>query len=330
MESQKNRIEEEVKVNQFKLAQERQKFEEYKELEKASLSEGRRELEKLSSQLKREREFVEDQQLKTLKKIKLDVGGKAFTTSITTLTSKPESMLAAMFSGRFSLEKDEDGSFFIDRNGKNFELILDWLRDESIPSFKEEAEKEKFLKDCQYFQLNDLYNLIESEFYKSKRGFQFQLDNKNAGSKVIHCSNVVAFTTDSGIFGDKQIPKDQQCYWEVKYSNGDDCFIGIGRKGIVNLETNLAFGCGICFRLHWGTMWREGQTIGNFKRIKENKTVGILVDLPNRCISLYCDGRIKGTIVNIPESFEYFPLFGGCKGIITIMTGLQPPVNQSS
>jgi hypothetical protein len=58
--------------------------------------------------------------LARLRKVKLDVGGKLFVTSLTTLCSKPDSMLASMFSGRFALEKDTDGSYFIDRNGEYF------------------------------------------------------------------------------------------------------------------------------------------------------------------------------------------------------------------
>ncbi len=61
-------------------------------------------------------------------KIKLDVGGVNYSTSITTLTSQPNSMLEAMFSGRYPIKKDEDGTVFIDRNGILFGVILDWLR----------------------------------------------------------------------------------------------------------------------------------------------------------------------------------------------------------
>ena len=54
------------------------------------------------------------------KTVKLNVGGKIFKTSLETLCKDPRSMLAAMFSGRFELKPDEDGAYFIDRDGKLF------------------------------------------------------------------------------------------------------------------------------------------------------------------------------------------------------------------
>ena len=56
----------------------------------------------------------------TKKTVKLNVGGVYFKTSLLTLTKDPDSMLAAMFSGRFEENLDEDGSFFIDRDGDLF------------------------------------------------------------------------------------------------------------------------------------------------------------------------------------------------------------------
>jgi len=38
-------------------------------------------------------------------------------------------MLAAMFSGRHFVQKDEDGRYFIDRDGTHFRYILNFLRD---------------------------------------------------------------------------------------------------------------------------------------------------------------------------------------------------------
>ena len=63
--------------------------------------------------------------------IDLNVGGTRYTTSRSTLTNYPESMLGVMFSGRHDIEamKCSDGSVFIDRDGTHFRHILNYLRD---------------------------------------------------------------------------------------------------------------------------------------------------------------------------------------------------------
>ena len=53
--------------------------------------------------------------------VKLNVGGKIYKTTLATLCKDPYSMLSAMFSGRHELKKDEeDGAYFIDRDGELF------------------------------------------------------------------------------------------------------------------------------------------------------------------------------------------------------------------
>ena len=88
---------------------------------------------------------MESMQLST--KVNLNVGGQHFTTTVHTLTKDPDSMLAAMFSGRFPMKPAEDGTFFIDRDGTYFRYILNYLRDGklSLPegaTFFEEIEAE--------------------------------------------------------------------------------------------------------------------------------------------------------------------------------------------
>jgi len=59
------------------------------------------------------------------------VGGRHFDTTLTTLLKYEDSMLAAMFSGRHLVVKDEEGRYFIERDGANFGHILNFLRDSS-------------------------------------------------------------------------------------------------------------------------------------------------------------------------------------------------------
>jgi hypothetical protein len=76
--------------------------------------------------------FAAELRLQAGSRVKLDVGGVHFTTSVTTLMTEPDSMLAAMFSGRHQLEKDDDGRVFIDRDGELFKYVLQFLRDSEL------------------------------------------------------------------------------------------------------------------------------------------------------------------------------------------------------
>lgn len=108
----------EKRKNEFEIEMRKQKeeFENYKqkEMEKIQTSAKEEFIKTESSLNEREKKiidqenFIQDQQLKNSKIIKLNVGGKRFTTTLTTLTSDKDSMLAAMFSGRYSLEKDAE------------------------------------------------------------------------------------------------------------------------------------------------------------------------------------------------------------------------------
>ena len=88
--------------------------------------------------------------------VKLNVGGQHFTTSVQTLTKDPNSMLAAMFSGRFDMKPSEDGSFFIDRDGTHFRFILNFLRTGKLTlpegaTFTKELEEE-----AEFYQIQGL------------------------------------------------------------------------------------------------------------------------------------------------------------------------------
>ncbi len=56
--------------------------------------------------------------------VKLNVGGQLYTTTISTLCSVSDSMLAAMFSGKYDLKEDENGCYFIDRDPTLFRCIF--------------------------------------------------------------------------------------------------------------------------------------------------------------------------------------------------------------
>ncbi|KAL9538235.1 hypothetical protein MBANPS3_011088 [Mucor bainieri] len=66
-------------------------------------------------------------------KVRLNVGGNMFETSLSTLRRDTNSLLATMFSGRHLISAESDGSYFIDRDPSHFRLVLNYLRDLRIP-----------------------------------------------------------------------------------------------------------------------------------------------------------------------------------------------------
>ncbi|KAG2497186.1 hypothetical protein HYH03_004775 [Edaphochlamys debaryana] len=71
--------------------------------------------------------------LSSAEQVTLNVGGLKFTTSVNTLRNAPNpSLFTAMFSGRHKLTKDSEGCYFIDRDGRHFHDILNYLRDGSF------------------------------------------------------------------------------------------------------------------------------------------------------------------------------------------------------
>lgn len=93
--------------------------------------------------------------------IKLNVGGVTFQTTRVTLVSHPDSMLAAMFSGRYKLPADSKGHIFIDRDGTHFRYILNFLRDGTLNVPPDHILLLDILQEAQFYQLHKLVQLVK-------------------------------------------------------------------------------------------------------------------------------------------------------------------------
>eukprot|EP00743_Colponemidia_sp_Colp-15_P008923 GILK01009736.1.p1 GENE.GILK01009736.1~~GILK01009736.1.p1 ORF type:complete len:281 (-),score=43.32 GILK01009736.1:326-1168(-) len=91
--------------------------------------------------------------------INLNVGGVAYSTLLSTLMKESNSMLAAMFSGRHQVLMDKNGAYFIDRDGVCFGLILNYLRDGSLPP---DIDRKRLLAESRFFQIDSLTEWLES------------------------------------------------------------------------------------------------------------------------------------------------------------------------
>ena len=92
--------------------------------------------------------------------VKIDIGGRIFRTSLKTLRRESESFLASMFSEKFDLKKEDDGSFFIDRDGSLFHHILNYLRDCQISEDVIEAYGPHMQREAEFYGLSGLKEQI--------------------------------------------------------------------------------------------------------------------------------------------------------------------------
>lgn len=101
--------------------------------------------------------------------IVLNVGGIKYSTTLHTLTGY-ESMLKARFSGHYSMEPEEDGSYFFDRDGGLFKYILKYLRTGNllVPEFWTQTELRALYLEVQYFAVQSMLETLSLRFFSSK------------------------------------------------------------------------------------------------------------------------------------------------------------------
>ncbi len=111
------------------------------------------------------------QTLCSTEQVVLNVGGQRFTTTIGTLVDRSD-FFAALFSGRWTIPRQTDGSIFVDADPGVFAHVLRYLRRGVFPlAFDEKTggHDEKLyvdlLPEARYFQIPMLETWLEDELY---------------------------------------------------------------------------------------------------------------------------------------------------------------------
>lgn len=184
-------------------------------------------LEDAEKQLQQEREFLTEkellltareatlakvtqhtQQQSTLKIVRLNVGGHCYETSHTSLQADPTSMLAAMFSESKPLIQDEAGRVFIDRDGRYFGIILNWLRTGRLPHKLTRDMHESLTVEADYYQLNHLCEALKEQ--RCERSRQIGL------SLLAMVFEVRADNTLPSVIAQPGQPLRLQCRWTLQ------------------------------------------------------------------------------------------------------------------
>uniref|UniRef100_A0A8D0BZM0 BTB/POZ domain-containing adapter for CUL3-mediated RhoA degradation protein 2 n=1 Tax=Salvator merianae TaxID=96440 RepID=A0A8D0BZM0_SALMN len=105
------------------------------------------------------------------KYVRLNVGGSLYYTTVQALT-RHDTMLKAMFSGRMEVLSDKEGWILIDRCGKHFGTILNYLRDNTVALPKNRQEIKELMAEAKYYLIQDLVDLCQAALQDKKDSYK--------------------------------------------------------------------------------------------------------------------------------------------------------------
>jgi len=154
-----------AKAEEF-IAQQKKKFEEECIIARQNIENERKQLQDAKESFAKEKQDMAKLHKQQNSIVKLDIGGHMYKTSVTTLTTL-SGYFQVMFSGRYEVQKDEDGAIFIDRDGSLFKYILNFLRQGKVPKQLAPLDIEELLSEAEYYQIDDSFvNLLNQNLTK--------------------------------------------------------------------------------------------------------------------------------------------------------------------
>ncbi|XP_065274481.1 BTB/POZ domain-containing adapter for CUL3-mediated RhoA degradation protein 2 isoform X2 [Emys orbicularis] len=105
------------------------------------------------------------------KYVRLNVGGSLYYTTVQVLT-RHDTMLKAMFSGRMEVLTDKEGWILIDRCGKHFGVILNYLRDDTIALPKNRQEIKELMAEAKYYLIQGLVDMCQAALQDKKDSYE--------------------------------------------------------------------------------------------------------------------------------------------------------------
>ncbi|XP_047408004.1 potassium channel regulatory protein isoform X2 [Sciurus carolinensis] len=103
--------------------------------------------------------------------VTLNVGGKIFTTRLSTIKQFPASRLARMLDGRDQEFRMVGGQIFVDRDGVLFSFILDFLRTHQLLLPTDFSDYLRLRREALFYELESLVDLLNQHVLQPRPAF---------------------------------------------------------------------------------------------------------------------------------------------------------------
>jgi hypothetical protein len=149
-----------------------------------------------------------NQARKNLKdKIRLNIGGTVFVTSLDTMTLEKNTFFSAMFSKEFHQQPDDDGEYYVDRDPTYFRIVLNHLRGVDVKkalSGLNQWEKSLIQQEVEFYQIESIKPLVglpRSILGPNDRKFKKIQQSSNNITQTQQCSAFVDPVTGKAYHG---------------------------------------------------------------------------------------------------------------------------------
>ena len=237
-------------------------------------------------------EKVAENRAKAPKKIKLDVGGKTFTTSKDTLLQHENTFFYAMLSSD-QWKPDEDGVYFIDRDPSYFHHVMEHMRSGNT--------RLKGLDNYQILKVRE-----EFDYYQIDLPFSPCAWNTDVGVKHISYAeegNLVTRKQNGCGWDSNCISKYAVTQFKVEVVNDADIMIGfIKHSEFSEYGDNTEYDdpSASCLYVHDGTLWGGGKSGEDYaSAIQVGQTIECSHEPTQETISFSVDGFCTTTNTTI-------------------------------
>eukprot|EP01114_Cavostelium_apophysatum_P023871 TRINITY_DN9137_c0_g1_i1.p1 TRINITY_DN9137_c0_g1~~TRINITY_DN9137_c0_g1_i1.p1 ORF type:complete len:368 (+),score=87.34 TRINITY_DN9137_c0_g1_i1:25-1104(+) len=276
-----------------------------------NLEESCTQLRKEWTELREEKAKILSVQIQQQNLIKLNIGGSIFATSGETIRKDVNSMLYAMFSGKYNLYKGEDGAYFIDRDGTHFRYILNFLRDGNVILPQDKHARAEILVEARFYQISQLIQMLEEDKQEMSKLLHFQntdgvtisSDERTAKSARGNLKTIIT----------KESFKGGRHYWEISVKFGPPnrntnfaYMIGVADESINRNETALHSN-GWCFR-NSGLKSPRASGVEYAEPFHSGDIIGVLLDIDRQTLNFYKNGKDQGiAFTSLPSGKALFP-----------------------
>ena len=115
------------------------------------------------------------------------------------MLTHPGSTLHVMFSGRFDTKPDEDGTYFIDRDGTHFRYVLNYLRTGELVVPDDKIIRHELLIEAKFYQVEGMIKALTQKPVRKTAFEESEILSADQGKSLVELLKNIPILPSFGV-----------------------------------------------------------------------------------------------------------------------------------